>query len=57
MNEIKSISINPKKLKVLDSFSKISPEAEKLMSEIKEEQSAIDSKKLIFMGGNKKIFD
>ena len=57
LNEIKSISINPKKLKVLDSFSKISPEAEKLMSEIKEEQSAIDSKKLIFMGGNKKIFD
>ena len=57
MNEIKSISINPKNLKVLDSFSKISPEAEKLMSEIKEEQSAIDSKKLIFMGGNKKIFD
>ena len=57
MNEIKSISINPKKLKVLDSFSKISPEAEKLMSGIKEEQSAIDSKKLIFMGGNKKIFD
>ena len=42
LNAIKNISINSKKLKVIDSFSKIGPEAEKLMSEIKEEQNAID---------------
>ena len=51
-NTIKN-SINSKNLKVIHSSSKISPEAEKLMSEIKKEQSAIDSKKLIFMGANK----
>ena len=42
LNAIKNISINSKKLKVIDSFSEIGPEAEKLMSEQKEEQNAID---------------
>ena len=55
-NTIKN-SINSKNLKVIHSSSKISPEAEKLMSEIKKEPNAIDSKKLIFMGANKIFFD
>ena len=38
MNPIKNISINSKKLKLIDSFIKISPEAEKLMSETKEDK-------------------
>ena len=46
LNAINDISINSKKLKLFDAFSKISPEAEKLISKIKEEQNAIDFKKL-----------
>ena len=46
LNAINNISINSKKLKLIDAFSKISPEAEKLISKIKEEQNAIDFKKL-----------
>ena len=46
LNAINNISINSKKLKLFDAFSKISPEAEKLISKIKEEQNAIDFKKL-----------
>ena len=41
MNAIKNIN-KLKKLKLIYSFSKISPEAERLMSEIKEERNAID---------------
>ena len=57
MDAIKNISINSKKLKLIDSFSKISPEAEKLTIGINKEQNAVDSKKLIFMGTNKENFD
>ena len=57
MDAIKNISINSKKLKLIDSFSKISPEAEKLVIAINKEQNAVDSKKLIFLGTNKKNFD
>ena len=46
LNAINNISINSKKLKLIDAFSKISPEAEKLISKIKEEQNAINFKKL-----------
>ena len=56
MNAIKNIN-KFKKLKLIHSFSKISPEAERLMSEIKEEHNAIDFKKLISMEANKKYFD
>ena len=42
---------------MINFFSKISPEAEKLISEIKEERNAIDSKKLIFMEANRKYFN
>ena len=38
LSPIKNISVNSKKLKLIDSFSKISPEAEKLMSETKEDK-------------------
>ena len=57
MDAIKNISINSKKLKLIDSFSKISPEAEKLTIGINKEQNAVDSEKLIFMGTNKENFD
>ena len=53
LNAIKNITIK----KWIDSFNKTSLEAEKLMSKIKEEQKAIDSKILIFMGANKKYID
>ena len=56
MNPIKNISINSKKLKLIDSFIKISPEAEKLMSETKEDKM-LSTLKNIFMGANKKYFD
>ena len=41
---------------MIDSFIKISPEAEKLMSETKEDKM-LSTLKNIFMGANKKYFD
>ena len=57
LNPIKNFSINSKKLKLIDSFSKISPGAEKLMSETKEDKMSSTVKNLFLWGANKKYFD
>ena len=55
-NAIKNINIGSKEPKVINYFNKISPEAEKLMNELREGQDFIDFEKLSFVGANKKYF-
>ena len=50
------INIGLKEPKVINYFNKISPEAEKLINKLREEQDFIDFENLSFMGANKKIF-
>ena len=50
LNAIKNINISSKQPKAIDSFSRIGPEVEKLMSELKEEQDFINFENLFFCG-------
>ena len=50
LNAIKNINISSKQPKVIDSFSRIGPEVEKFMSELKEEQDFINFENLFFCG-------